>query len=224
VQAEHVEIYLAGRGRFQLEGARQCFRWIQSRKKTPHRLAELLPVRRSMVHLRVLSVERLLECYRRWTADDGTPCESLVGLLALVHCLRSGEIRHLRLDDIVTPDRIRVGRRVLHLAPPVAASLGRYLSWRERTYQGPSSYLLVSRQSRLHDLPVSVNWFQLSLLDGIPIHSLRQSAIQQLVQALGCDGLQVAASRGLSLGAVGVYISLFGHRPGHDSNLTAELP
>jgi hypothetical protein len=36
-------------------------------------------------------------------------------------------------------------------------------------------------------------WFTEDLLDGVAIHSLRQSAIQQLVQALGCDGLQVAA-------------------------------
>ena len=91
------------------------------------------------------------------------------------------------------PAPVCIGARVIHLAEPVAASLARYLSWRAAIYQGPSTYLLVSRQGRLHVLPVSAVWFTEDLLDGVAIHSLRQSAIQQLVQALGCDGLQVAA-------------------------------
>lgn len=137
-----------------------------------------------------------------------------MGLLALVHCLRNGEIRHLRVADVVGTDRLRVGERVVHLADPVADALARYLAWRAQTYAGPSTYLLVSRASRLHDRPVSNVWFRDNLLGGVSVASLRQTAIQQLIQAVGCDGLAVAAHTALSLSAVGVYLRAFGRTPG----------
>jgi integrase len=147
--------------------------------------------------------------YRRWTAADAHPPAALVGPLAMVHCLRNGEIRHLRVADVLGPGRLRVGDRVVELAAPVADALARYLAWRARTYGGPSAYLLVSRASRLHDRPVSNVWFAENLL-GIPVASLRQTATQQLTQVVGCDGLQVAAHTDLSLGAVGTYVRAFG--------------
>jgi hypothetical protein len=64
------------------------------------------------------------------------------------------------------------------------------------------------RASRLHDRPVSNVWFTEDLL-GIPVASLRQTAIQRLISAVGCDGPEVAAHTALSLGAVGAYMRVF---------------
>jgi hypothetical protein len=47
---------------------------------------------------------------------------------------------------------------------------------------------------------------------GIAVASLRQTAIQQLILVVGCDGLHVAAHTDLSLGAVGTYVRAFGRR------------
>lgn len=205
---EHVEGYLAAHGRLRLETVKQFFRWLRSRKKTA-RLVAVLPPRPHRIRLRLLPVEQVLASFRQWTSDNADPRVALVGLLALVHCLRNGEIRRLRLADVIGADRLQVGNRSLQLAAPVTVALERYMNWRAQMYGGPSTYLLVSRASRLHDRPVSSVWFQYDLLDGVAISSLRQSAIRQLVQAVECDGLQVAAYTGLSLGAASGYINLF---------------
>jgi hypothetical protein len=47
-------------------------------------------------------------------------------------------------------------------------------------------------------------------LRGVPVASLRQTAIQRLVSAVGCDGPQLDAHTGLSLGAVGVLLGASG--------------
>ena len=54
-------------------------------------------------------------------------------------------------------------------------------------------------------------WFADNLL-GVPVASLRQTAIRQLIQAVGCDGLQLAAHTDLSLDAVGAYMQAFGRQ------------
>lgn len=100
--------------------------------------------------------------------------------------------------------------RLIHLARPVAQALARYIEWRSENYAGPSTYLLVSRASRLHDRPVSQSWFYSNLFKGVSVAQLRQTAIQHLIQGSGCDGLQLASYAGLSLAAVGVYMSAFG--------------
>jgi hypothetical protein len=106
-----------------------------------------------------------------------------------------------------------VGERTIGLLPPVVFAVDRYMNWRHQHYGGPSRYLLVNQANRLRDRPVGDTWFQYNLLNGIAVASLRQSGIQQLVQALGCDGLQLAAYTRLSLGAIGIYIKTFGRRP-----------
>jgi hypothetical protein len=45
---------------------------------------------------------------------------------------------------------------------------------------------------------------------GVPVADLRQSAIQRLIQALGCDGLQLAAHTNLSIPTIQGYLKLFG--------------
>jgi hypothetical protein len=124
-----------------------------------------------------------------------------VGLLALVHCLRNGEILSLCVADEIEPHLLRVGDRAGQLHDAVADVLTRYLARRARKYAGPSIYLLVSRANRLHDRPVSNTWFRDNLLGSVSVASLRQTAIQWLVQAIGCDGLQLAAHTDLSLDA-----------------------
>ena len=213
VTPEHVHGYLAHRGRLRLEEAKLFFRWLRSRKATGHNLARALPRRTRSPRLCVLTTEQVLACYQQWTSADADPRQALVGLLALVHCLRSGEIRHMRLSDVLTPDRLQVGEGTVELAPPVADALARYLAWRREMYGGESSYLIVSRGSRLHDRPVSSAWFSENLFVGLSVAGLRQSAIQRLVQALGNDGLQLAAYTRLSLAAAGNYLKIFRPMP-----------
>jgi integrase len=82
-------------------------------------IARALSKRSKPLRLRLISTEQTTACYRRWTAPDAEPREALLGLLALVHCLRIGEIRALRMHDL-GDDRLSVGERVVHLAEPVA--------------------------------------------------------------------------------------------------------
>lgn len=90
-------------------------------------IARALPKRSKPLRLRLVSTEQAAASYRGWTAPDSDPREALVGLLALVHCLRSGEIRSLQLSDVIGNDRLSVGDRVVHLAEPVAEALACYL-------------------------------------------------------------------------------------------------
>src|SRR3972149_5629807 len=201
VTLDDVHGYLVGKGRFALQPAMAFFTWLRSRKCVGLPIACSLPKQPRLLRIRLLSVEQVAERYRRWTTADAHPPEALVGLLALVHCLRSGELRTLELSSVVGRDRLRVGSRIVHLAEPVAAALARYLAWRDERYAGPSTHLFVSRASRLHDRPVSRCWLHENVLDGISVASLRQTAIQHLIQGSGCDGLQVASYAGLSLDA-----------------------
>jgi len=210
VTLDEVHGYLAGAGRFALQPAKAYLSWLRSRKKVDRPLARALPRPAKPLRLRLLSIEQVTECYRRWTAPGSDPREALVGLLALVHCLRSGEIRTLRLSGVLASDRLSVGDRVVQLAEPVAEALSRYLRWRAERYGGPSTYLLVSRASRLHDRPVSRDWLQNDVLGGVSVSSLRQTAIQNLVHGAGCDGLQLASYARLSLDAAGAYMRAFG--------------
>lgn len=210
VTLDEVHGFLAGAGRFALQPTKAYLSWLRSRKKMDRPIASALPKRSKPLRLRLVSTEQAAERYRRWTASDSDPREALVGLLALVHCLRSGEIRALRLSDVLGSDHLSVGDRAVNLAAPVAEALTRYLRWRAESYGGPSTYLLVSRASRLHDRPVSRFCLQENILGGVSVSSLRQTAIQSLIHGAGCDGLQLACFARLSLDAAGAYIRAFG--------------
>lgn len=141
--------------------------------------------------------------------------QALAGLLVLVHCFSAQELRTLQVADVLAPNRLqagtgRGGKRVVQLAPPVADALARYLAWRAVAYGGPSTYLFVTWASRLHDRPPAASWFHENLLGETPPASLRQSAILQLVQALGCDGLELAACTRRGLQTVQGYLREFG--------------
>lgn len=110
---------------------------------------------------------------------------------------------------MISRDRLLIRGRIVHLADPVTEAMARYLRWRAEHYGGPSSYLLVSRARRLHDRPVSRYCLQENILGGVSVSSLRQTAIQNLVQGAGCDGLQLASYTALSLDAAGVYMRAF---------------
>lgn len=210
VTLDEVHGFLADAGRFALQPAKAYFTWLRSRKKVERPIARALPNRSKPLRLKLLSTEQAAAGYRRWMSPDSDPRQALVGLLALVHCLRSGEIRSLRRSDVIGNDRLSVGDRVVHLAEPVAEVLARYLGWRAERYGGPSTFLLVSRASRLHDRPVSAYCLQTNILGGVSVSSLRQTAIQNLIHGVGCDGLQLASYTRLSLDAVGVYMRAFG--------------
>lgn len=208
VSPTHIESFLAIHDRFRLEHARPFLQWLHTRRHCRD-LAGVLPRRPKSVRVRALPAGQVAEFYQRWTSDQASAVESLAGLLALLHCLNTGDLRHLRLDDVLGPDRLLVRGHVRELAPPVIPALARYRAWRAEWYAGPSRYLFVSAASRLHDRPVSVNWFSENVL-GVPVADVRQTTIQQLIQALGCDALQVAAYTGLGLAGVQRYLRLFG--------------
>lgn len=210
VTLDEVHGFLAGAGRFALQPAKAYLTWLRSRKKVERPIARALPKRSKPLRLKLLSTEQAAASYGKWTAPDSDPRQALVALLALVHCLRSGEIRALQLSDVIGNDRLSVGEKVAYLAEPVAEALARYLRWRAERYGGPSSYLLVSRASRLHDRPVSAYCLQTNILGGTSVSSLRQTAIQNLIHGAGCDGLQLASYTRLSLDAAGVYMRAFG--------------
>jgi len=204
----HAEAFLAARHRFYLESARPFFCWLHTRRHCLD-LAGALPRRPKSVRVRSLPAAQVAALYHRWARGQAPVVESVAGLLALVHCLSAGDLRYLRLSDVLGPERLLVRGRVRELTPPVAGALARYLAWRAEWYAGPSSYVFVSAASRLHDRPVSVSWFGVNVL-GVPVADLRQTAIQHLIRAVGCDALQVAAYTGLGVAGIQRYLTLFG--------------
>lgn len=193
---EHVDAYLSEGSRFRLQPARMFFRWMHRRKGGVHALDGALPRPPRLFRPRVLPLDEARRLYARWTSPDAPPTEALVGLLGLVHCLRAGEIRYVRMDDVLAGGRIRVGESVIDLTLSVAAALERYLRWRSEWYDGPSRYLIVSRASRLHNRPVSANWFTVDLLPEISVAALRQTAIQRLIQGASLMGCSLRPTRG----------------------------
>ena len=82
----------------------------------------------------------------------------------LVHCFSAEELRTLRVEETLTPGRLRArttrgGKREVQLAPPVTDALARYVAWRPVAYGGPATYRFVTRANRLHDRPPSASWF-----------------------------------------------------------------
>jgi len=204
----HVEAFLTTRHRFLLEHARPFFHWLRTRRRCID-LAGALLRRPKSIRLRSLPAAQVATLYHRWVSGQAPAVESVAGLLALMHCLSVGDLRYLRLSDVLGPDRLLVRGRVRELTPSVAGVLARYLAWRAEWYAGPSSYVFVSAASRLHDRPVSVSWFGANVL-GVPVADLRQTAIQHLIRAVGCDALQVAAYTGLGVAGIQRYLTLFG--------------
>lgn len=208
VTPAHVEAYLLRPGGRRLRELTVVFAWLRHRHGCAD-LASVLPRRGRSRPVATLPLADMVARYRRWTAGDCPVVEAFVGLAVLLHCLTAGELRHLRVADVLAPDTLLVGGRVVELAPPVAAALARYRAWRAEHYGGPSPYLLVNAVSRRRDRPVGETWFSQHLL-GCTVAALRQSAIQRLVQDLGCDGLQLAAYTDRSLAAVQEYLRRFG--------------
>jgi integrase len=151
----------------------------------------------------------VLEPYRYWTSPDVHSQQALTALLVLVHCLRSRELRRLKITDVRPPDELELGGRHIKLAPPVVAALERYLAWCSENYTGPSGYLLVSAAGRVSDHPISKQTLSRPTLLGTSPSSLRQTAIRSFVQ-LGVDGLELAAQTRLQLAAVQEYQYAFG--------------
>jgi hypothetical protein len=216
VTADHLHAYLAEGNRLRLGRARQFFVWAAARKGAA-RLHDALPERPEALRVRLLARDELQALYDGWTAPGADPLRALVGLLILVHWLDPGEIRHLRLTDVLAPDRLRVrsarGERTVDLEPEVARALADYLAWRAAHYSGPSSYLLASVSNRLHDRPI---WY-LALMGPktrrVTAGSLKQSAFRDLLQE-GADLVQIMALTRLTPQAAAAYLKRLGLPPG----------
>ncbi|MBI3971758.1 MAG: hypothetical protein HY332_10765 [Chloroflexi bacterium] len=218
VTPDHLHAYLAEGNRLRLERARQFFVWAAERKRTA-RLHAALPKPPDTLRVRLLSREELQALYDSWTGPAADPLRALVGLLVLVHWLDPGEIRHLRLTDVLAPDRLRVrgtrGRpdRVVELQPEVARALANYLASRAASYSGPSTYLLANPSNRLHDRPV---WY-LGLMGPkerrVTAGSLKQSAFRDLLEQ-GADLVQIMAFTRLTPQAAAAYLQRVGYPTG----------
>jgi hypothetical protein len=210
VSGDHVSSFLAQHGRFALTQTRAFFIWIAARKRS-RRLDSFIPWRKSQFRTRLTPHAAVLERYRYWTSTEAHPQQALAGLLVLVHCLRSFELRRLKVGDVRPPDELELGGRHIKLAPPVIAALARYEAWRSDTYSGPSDYLLVSAAGRVSDRPISKQTLSRPTFLGTSPSGLRQTAIRCLVQ-LGADGLELAAHTRLQLDAVQEYQFAFGQQ------------
>jgi len=222
VSGDHVSSFLAQHGRFALTQTRAFFIWIAARKRM-RRLDSFIPWRRSQFRTRLTPHAAVLERYGYWTSPEAHPQQALAGLLVLVHCLRSLELRRLKISDVRSPDELELGGRQIKLALPVVAALDRYLTWRSDNYRGPSNYLLVSAAGRVRDHPISKQTLAWPTFLGTSPSGLRQTAIRSLLQ-LGADGLELAAHTRLQLDAVQEYQSAFGQQLDHERQVGAKQP
>jgi len=217
ISGDHVSAYLAQQGRYALTQTRAFFIWIAARKRM-RRLDSFIPWRRSQFRTRLTPYADVLARYRYWTSPNAHPQQALTGLLVLVHCLRSRELRRLTITDVRPPDELELGGRHIKLAPPVVGALDQYLAWRSENYTGPSDYLLVSAAGRVSDHPISKQTLSHSTFLGTSPSGLRQTAIRCLVQ-LGVDGLELAAHTRLQLEAVQEYQFAFGQQTDRERHL-----
>src|SRR5207244_6714254 len=105
--------------------------------------------------LRPLPRGLVRDLFGYWTAPDAEPQWALAALLSLVHTVSPGQLRQLRLTDVFRQNGQLQLRNIPPLVEPVQQALANFLDWRGSHYQGPSTYLLVSRANRFVDRPVS---------------------------------------------------------------------
>jgi hypothetical protein len=126
--------------------------------------------------------------------DD--PALRVVVTLAGVHALLTGQIRHLRLDQVDLPDhRLDPGGLDRPLDEFTATAICCYLGFRNRRWPATASpYLLVTRKTAHTGQPVSVFWMN-RLFRGLPVTAgrLRDDRIIEEALAGRADPLHLAA-------------------------------
>lgn len=157
---------------------------------------------------RSLRLDEQRALFRRWTGPDPHPHEALLGLLALLHGASSHEVRHLRADDLDTPNRtVRLGRRPVPvpLDPASWAVLQRCLQHRTSQHTD-NPYLVVTKGTKAGIRPASSAYLT-HLLDpaGVPPRTVRCSRLADLVHTM--DAKLVAVALGMTPEGVLAYLS-----------------
>ena len=156
-----------------------------------------------------LTLTQQRDLYRRWTTTLTVhPHEALVGLLALLHGVSSGEARMLTTDDINPDTRtVLVGNRPgpVPLDPSTWAALQQVLDVRRATGT-VNPHILVTRGTKAHRAPASTAYMS-HVLDAAGVHPrlLRSTRLVDLVQ--GLDPELVAAAFGLRPEGVICYLA-----------------
>lgn len=206
VTQEHVNRYLATTRRYGVEDAKPFFTWLAGRKGLP---PLTIPCHGGgLQQLRPLPSGLVRDLFNHWTAPEADPQWALAALLSLVHAVPPGRLRQLRLTDVVGGDDPLQLRNMPPLVEPVQQALARFLDWRQSHYQGPSTFLLVSRGSRFVDRPVSNRVLRERACRNLPTSRMAQAAIRELIEA-GADPLDLQAFTGLGVATIDTYLRVF---------------
>lgn len=158
---------------------------------------------------RTLAITQQRALFRRWSADPAAhPHEALFGLLAMLHCASSRELRLLEVDHIDASDRsIHLGKRP-HRVPldPVSwTALQRSLDHRD-TLRTNNPHVIVTRGTKA-DRRAASEAYMSHLLDpcGLPPKTLRTTRLADLVNTI--DPKLVAAAFGMRPEGAMIYLA-----------------
>jgi len=158
---------------------------------------------------RTLTITQQRALFRRWSADPAAhPHEALFGLLAILHCASSRELRLLEVDHIDASNRsIHLGKRPhpVPLDPVSWTALQRSLDHRD-TLRTNNPHVIVTRGTKADRRPASEAYMS-HLLDlcGLPPKMLRTTRLADLVNTI--DPKLVAAAFGMRPEGAMIYVA-----------------
>lgn len=176
-------------------GLRSLFEILKGRRLTfadPMRAIPATPVNSSVpLPLDTAAIREAL--------DSPDPAIALAVALVAFHALSAAQVRALLLTDVVD-GRLRLGKREIPLADPVAVRLRAWLDHRARTWpQTANPHLLVNRRAAPRLIPVGRQfpWTQTRLRP----QALREDRILQEIHATGGDVRRICDLFGVSVSA-----------------------
>ncbi|MGV9823474.1 hypothetical protein [Nocardia xishanensis] len=137
------------------------------------------------------------------------PASAAAVALTAFHALRSGDLRTIRLTDIVS-GRLHLRERVIPLAAPVRVRVHAWLEERDRRWPGTANpYLFVSKRTAIRAEPVGVEWITQRL--GLTAQAIREDRILDELHATGGDVRRICDLFGLSVAGANRYASTLEH-------------
>ncbi|WP_380232843.1 tyrosine-type recombinase/integrase [Kitasatospora cinereorecta] len=158
---------------------------------------------------RTLTLDQQRHLFRRWTCNDGAhPHEALLGMLALLHCASSSEVRMLQVTDIdPATQTVRLGKRPhpVPLDPASWAVLQRCLAHRA-AWPTQNPHVMVTKGTKGGRSPASTAYLSHVLDDcGYPPRTVRGTRLVDLVNTM--DPKLVAAAFGMDPQATLIYLA-----------------
>ena len=197
-------------------GLHSFFAFALRRRLVAHNPVPSEPGREAPADVQPLAVTEQAALIRRWSSGDD-PLAALVGCLALLHGLRSSDLRGLRLADVRLDGRHLVvrGRPDVVLDAITQLALHAYLATRPLApAAGGNPHLILNDYSRFTRSPVSARFLShLMRPYGMTPAGLRASCLVTVAQENGprllVDGF------GLSATQAGRYQRFLAHRAEH---------